>query len=210
MRLSRKRALAPEALSLGQAPRSHKQIQSAPPVTLAQALDTLEATMLSIDAIGQALSEARELVEEAQRTEARAKRALLAERHGFLRDRIDELAASCAGARNLIGSGRDTLELSLDAEGRERLLVAHFNLTAGRGGLGLSHVKNGFAQAAEIERGAKELEAARARLKAVSEVLRQSAMRVADQLKREAAIGSDSAGGAGREKPRLTRSSAAA
>ncbi len=186
MRLTRKRALAPEALSLGQAPRNQKQAASASSLDHAQALDTLEATILGINAIEQTLSEARELVAEAAGSEARGKRALLAERFSFLRRHIDELAQAGTGPLNLIDGGRDTLELALDADGRERLLVAHLNLTAGRGGLGLSQVKGKFAQPPEIERASKELDAARARLQAVSEVLRKSAMRIADQLERAA------------------------
>jgi hypothetical protein len=186
MRLTRKRAPAPGALSLGQAPRNQKQAASAPSLDHARALDTLEATMLGINAIEQALSEARELVAEAAHTEAPGKRALLAERISFLRQQIDDLAQTNTAPLKLINGGRDTLELALDADGRERLLVAHFNLTAGRGGLGLSQVKGKFAQTPEIERASKELDAARVRLQAVSEVLRKSAMRIADQLEHAA------------------------
>jgi len=185
MRLTRKRALAPEALSLGQARRNQKQA-TAPTVDHARALDTLEATMLGINAIEQALSEARELVAEAARTETHGKRALLAERFSFLRQQIDDLAQTGAAPFHLIDSGRDTLELALDADGRERLLVAHFNLTAGRGGLGITQVKGKFAEAPEIERASKELDAARVRLQAVSEVLRKSAARIADRLEHAA------------------------
>ena len=186
MRLTRKRALAPETLSLGQAPRNQKQAASASSLDHAQALDTLEATMLGINAIEQTLSEARELVMEACRAETAGKRALLAQRFSFLRQQIDDLAQTNTAPLRLIDGGRDMLELALDAGGRERLIVAHFNLTAGRGGLGLSQVKGAFGQPPEIERASKELDAARTRLQAVSEVLRKSAMRIADQLERAA------------------------
>lgn len=202
MRLTRKRALAPEALALSQAPRDQAPAVSALMPDHARALETIEATMLSIDAIEHALVEARELVAEARQTEAKGKRALLAERHSWLRGRIDEIAAQGVGPLNLIDSGRDTLELSLDAEGRERVRLEHFNLTAGRGGLGLSQASGKFAEAPEIENVSKEVDAARMRLQAVADSLRESAMRIADQLGRAASLSAPApANGAGEAPP---------
>jgi hypothetical protein len=202
MRLTRKRALAPEALALSQAPRDQAPAPSASMPDHARALETIEATMLSIDAIEHALVEARELVADARHTEAHGKRVLLAERLSWLRGRIDEIAAEGAGPLNLIDSGRDTLELSLDPEGRECLRLEHFNLTAGLAGLGLSQVSGKFAEAPEIERMSKELEAARAQLHTVTDTLRKSAMRIADQLGRAASLSAPSpANGAGEASP---------
>jgi hypothetical protein len=186
MRLTRKRALAPEALSLSQAARKPQGRSSALKPT--EALDALEATMLRINAIEQALSEARELVADAGRSEWAATRALLAERLCFLRRHIDTLAQESDAPVNLIGGGQDTLELALDGEGRERMLVAHFNLTAGREGLSLSPVKGKLAQKAEIARLAKELDAASARLRSVAEVIRKGATRLADHIERTAPV----------------------
>lgn len=182
MRLTRKRALGPEALSLSEAAR--KPQARWPALTPTEALDVLEATMLRINAIEQALSEARELVAEAERSEKAATRALLAERLAFLRRHIDALAQESDAAVNLIGDGRETLALDFGGDRRERMLIAHFNLTTGREGLGLSPVKGKLAQKAEIAHAAKEIDSACARLRAVAEVMRKGAARLADHIER--------------------------
>lgn len=102
------------------------------------AIETLEAAVLSLDAIVQRLEDAQELVDAAQpetgghpsemSDEENGTRALLAERYDELRSDITRIASTAyAGRTNLLDGLGGQLEVALDAAGRAKAVIPGVN-----------------------------------------------------------------------------------
>jgi|GEM_PF-4333756 len=99
------------------------------------AIETLEAAVLSLDAISQRLSDALELVHAAETDIDGAAadgedgtRALLAERYDELRDDITRIAGTAyAGRTNLLDGLGGELDVPLDPSGRSRAVILGVN-----------------------------------------------------------------------------------
>lgn len=139
------------------------------------AIETLEAAVLSLDAIVHRLSDARELVDAAQveagdrpghvEDEENGTRALLAERYDELRSDITRIASTAyAGRTNLLDGLGGQLEISLDAGGRAKAVIPGVNAAVrsevNPHGLDLPPPELAFSTAAEREAIARAVAAA--------------------------------------------------
>ncbi len=131
------------------------------------AIETLEAAVLSLDAISNRLRDARELVTVASDASGAddgshqpvapsdddtpsGARALLAERYDELRDDIDRIASTAyAGRINLLDGLGGILEVPLDGTGRSRAAITGANVTCTDRGLALPPPEQAFATHAE-------------------------------------------------------------
>lgn len=127
----------------------------------AGAIETLEAAVLSLDAIAARLREAAELAATARTCPDEGARALLAERYDEIREEIDGIARTAYGGRtNLLDGLGGTLDVPLDTSGRARMAISGVDATSGPQGLALPAPKTAFAADAEIAAVARALEAA--------------------------------------------------
>ncbi|ABS63830.1 hypothetical protein Plav_2216 [Parvibaculum lavamentivorans DS-1] len=157
---------------------------------IATALSTIETSVLAIDAVTERLREAAELVADARRNDDTGRRALLAGRYDDLRSEIDAIVGSASHNRINLISGRriggklTTFDIALDDSQRSGIAIQVANLTTGEAGLALSPPREAFADDAEIDTIASEIEAARARAAAVSDRFMDHAALISDRLSR--------------------------
>jgi len=157
---------------------------------IATALSTIETAVLAMDAIAERLREAADLVRDAASSEDHGRRALLAGRYDDLRAEIDAIAGSASHNRvNLIAGRRiggtlATFDIPIDGDGRSGIAIQVANLTTGEAGLSLSPPHNAFADDAEIETIAAELEKARERTFTISERFADHAALISERLAR--------------------------
>ncbi len=137
----------------------------------ARAIETLEAAVLSLDAIRTLLDQAGELVAAARDPEAHdGTRALLAERYDELREDIDRIALTAyAGRTNLLDGLGAELDVPLDTTGRSRVAVHAADATCGEAGLALPPPRDAFAGAGERDAIAAAIEAARNQASALAQ-----------------------------------------
>lgn len=154
----------------------HDQKVRAPHLAAAiAAIETLEAAVLSLDAITHRLTDAQELLEAAdtpitdetgQNTdEENGTRALLAERYDELRDDITRIASTAyAGRTNLLDGLGGQLEVPLDGSGRSKAVIPGVNASVrsedSPNGIDLPPPELAFATAQEREVIARALSAA--------------------------------------------------
>ncbi len=140
------------------------------------AIETLEAAVLSLDAIANRISDAAELVAAAEMEDGDqplgdtdddtgamrdGARALLAERYDELRGDIDRIARTAyAGRTNLLDGLGGALNVPLDAEGRARALIPGTDATSAESGLALPCPEQAFATGTERQVVAQALAAA--------------------------------------------------
>lgn len=117
----------------------HDQKVRAPHLAAAiAAIETLEAAVLSLDAITHRLTDAQELVDAANvpvtdeagmdTDEENGARALLAERYDELREDITRIASTAyAGRTNLLDGLGGQLEVPLDGSGRAKAIIPGVN-----------------------------------------------------------------------------------
>lgn len=155
---------------------------------IATGFSTLETAVLAIDTISDRLREAAELTAAAAITEDPGRRALLAGRYDDVRAEIDAVAGSASHNRinlingRLIGGHAPSFDIALDEEGRAGVAIQVVNLTTGAGGLELSPPRSAFAENAEIETIAREIEAAQALVARTSERFADHAAFIAGRL----------------------------
>ena len=102
-----------------------------------QAISTIQATDVGLEAINDLLGRARAIAQQMQNTNDPTERARLADQFNQTRVQIDSIAANSAiGDNNLIGSSPDTLEVSLNEDGSSSLSVQGAASTSA--GLGIS------------------------------------------------------------------------
>jgi hypothetical protein len=161
---------------------------------IATALSTIETAVLAIDAVTERMREAADLVADAGRSADIGRRALLADRYDDLRAEIDAIVGSASHNRiNLIcgrriGGQHTSFEIALDGEERAGVSIPIVNLTTGPGGLSLSPPRSAFAEDAEIDAIAAEIDAARSLAAGAAERFADHAALIADRLARLIAI----------------------
>ena len=102
-----------------------------------QAISTIQATDVGLEAINDLLGRARAIAQQMQNTNDPTERARLADQFNQTRVQIDSIAANSAiGDNNLIGSSPDTLEVSLNEDGSGSLSIQGADSTSA--GLGIS------------------------------------------------------------------------
>lgn len=150
----------------------------------AQAIETLEAAVLSLDAIRALLDQAGELVAAARDPEAHdGTRALLAERYDELREDIDRVALTAyAGRTNLLDGLDAELNVPLDTTGRSRVAVHAADATCGEAGLALPPPRDAFARPGERDAIAAAIEAARNQASALAQRFETDAALLAARL----------------------------
>ncbi|MEO0962136.1 MAG: hypothetical protein AAFY01_06895 [Pseudomonadota bacterium] len=154
----------------------HDQKVRAPHLAAAiAAIETLEAAVLSLDAIAHKLADAQELLDAAdapaagetggQADEENGTRALLAERYDELRDDITRIASTAyAGRTNLLDGLGGQLEVPLDGSGRAKAIIPGVNASVSTAdnpnGIDLPPPEMAFATAEERETIARALSTA--------------------------------------------------
>ncbi len=154
----------------------HDQKVRAPHLAAAiAAIETLEAAVLSLDAITHRLTDAQELLEAAgapmsddmagDTDEENGTRALLAERYDELREDITRIASTAyAGRTNLLDGLGGQLEVPLDGTGRAKAIIPGVNAAISSpdspDGIDLPPPEMAFATAQERETIARALSVA--------------------------------------------------
>ena len=154
----------------------HDQKVRAPHLAAAiAAIETLEAAVLSLDAITHRLTDAQELLDAAdapmtddmagETDEESGTRALLAERYDELREDITRIASTAyAGRTNLLDGLGGQLEVPLDGTGRAKAIIPGVNASVSSAdspdGIDLPPPEMAFATAQEREVIARALSAA--------------------------------------------------
>ena len=155
---------------------SHDEKVRAPHLGAAvAAIETLEAAVLSLDAIAQRLSDAGELLQAAElatsdvsenmEEEENGARALLAERYDELRDDITRIASTAyAGRTNLLDGLGGQLEVPLDSSRRSKAIIPGVNAAIlthdNPNGLELPPPEMAFARSSERKAIARAIDAA--------------------------------------------------
>jgi flagellin-like hook-associated protein FlgL len=130
-----------------------------------QAISTIQATDVGLEAINDLSGQARAIAQQAQNTNDPTERARLADQFNQIRLQIDSIAANSGiGDNNLIGSSPDTLEVSLNEDGSSSLSVQGADSTSA--GLGIS--ARTFGSDADIDAALADISSAQTQVRSNS------------------------------------------
>jgi flagellin len=136
-----------------------------------QAISTIQAADVGLEAINDLSGQARTIAQQAQNTSDPTERARLADQFNQIRVQIDSIAFdSGIGGNNLISSVQDTLEVSLNEDGSSSLAVQSVDSTSS--GLGIS--ARTFGSDADIDAALADLSSAQTQVRSNSASLSSS------------------------------------
>ena len=136
-----------------------------------QAISTIQAADVGLEAINDLSGQARTIAQQAQNTSDPTERARLADQFNQIRVQIDSIAFdSGIGGNNLISSVQDTLEVSLNEDGSSSLAVQGVDSTSS--GLGIS--ARTFGSDADIDAALADLSSAQTQVRSNSASLSSS------------------------------------
>jgi flagellin len=136
-----------------------------------QAISTIQAAGVGLEAINDLSSEARAITQDAQNTSDPTERTRLADQFNQIRLQIDSIASdSGIGGNNLISSSPDALEISLNEDGSSSFPVQGVDSTSS--GLGIS--ARTFGNDADIDDALAEISSAQAQVRSNSTSLSSS------------------------------------